>query len=262
MGSIESGLWVVGNCVGLSVNVMNLQKVDMGKLEYYLYPILGDAVVQEFRNFVNTEARDESFPELQPSCGDARVDTFFYEKMSGNYPRLWEVCRKLLTLSHGQATVERGFSVNKEVETTNMADDTYVVNRAIIDFVNFYGGIMKVPITKELLTLASSARVRQQNHRIEQQQKRSTEEQLKKKQQAEEELLKMRKKMKLLEDTCEQLLADADRWALRAEDKSGTEMSSLITKSNMSRKRSKEKRTELEELKSSYEKKMEAHNKA
>ena len=47
--------------------------------------------------------------------------------------------------------------------------------------------------------------------------------------------------MKLLEDTCEQLLADTNRVALRAEDKAGTEMSSLIIKSNMSRKRSKEK---------------------
>ena len=68
--------------------------------------------------------------------------------------------------------------------------------------------------------------------------------------------------MKLLEDTCEQLLADADRLALRAEDKAVTEMSSLIIKSNMSRKRSKKKRAELEELKSSYENKMEAYNKA
>ena len=35
-------------------------------------------------------------------------------------PDLWQVARTILLLSHGQATVERGFSVNKETMADNM----------------------------------------------------------------------------------------------------------------------------------------------
>ena len=45
----------------------------------------------------------------------------FYDTMgsSTEFKRLWEVVKVLLVLSHGQASVERGFSVNKEVEVEN-----------------------------------------------------------------------------------------------------------------------------------------------
>ena len=101
-----------------------------------------------------------------------------------------------------------------------MDNETYVVHRAISDFVGLYGGPLQVPITKELLQLASGARVRQQNHRIQVQQQKASEEKLKKKQQEEEELLEM-KKIKLHEEVCNQLSADADRLAFSAEEKKG-----------------------------------------
>ncbi len=41
-----------------------------------------------------------------------RLDVFLSSFLC-NYPELFAFCQKLLILSHGQATVERGFSVNK-----------------------------------------------------------------------------------------------------------------------------------------------------
>ena len=38
------------------------------------------------------------------------------------HQKLLEVVKMCLVLSHGQATVERGFSVNKEVEVENLKD--------------------------------------------------------------------------------------------------------------------------------------------
>jgi len=35
--------------------------------------------------------------------------------MAANYPKVWSVFELALLLSHGQASVERGFSVNKEL---------------------------------------------------------------------------------------------------------------------------------------------------
>lgn len=66
----------------------------------------------------------------------------------------------LLLLSHGQATVERGFSINKEVEMCNMNEDTIVSQRLICDYVRMCGGVVKVPLTKELLNEVASARNR------------------------------------------------------------------------------------------------------
>ena len=45
------------------------------------------------------------------------LDHFFRKFMDGNasYKKRWKVVKLVLTLSHGQAAVERGFSVNKQV---------------------------------------------------------------------------------------------------------------------------------------------------
>ncbi len=91
--------------------------------------------------------------------GKSRVDSFLHKAMNG-YAELWSFVEKLLLLSHGQATVERGFSINKEVEMCNMNEDTIVSQRLICDYVRMCGGVVKVPLTKELLNECASARNR------------------------------------------------------------------------------------------------------
>lgn len=72
----------------------------------------------QFVNFLDIEVAKHrsSFADFQPYA-DTRVETFFYEHVNGktDYSKLWQVMRTILLLSHGQATVERGFSVNKQV---------------------------------------------------------------------------------------------------------------------------------------------------
>lgn len=65
------------------------------------------------------------------------------------YPELWGFCKKLLILSHGQATVERGFSINKEVEADNLQEDTIVTRRLVCDFISQHGGVTQVRMTPE-----------------------------------------------------------------------------------------------------------------
>ena len=47
----------------------------------------------------------------------SRVDILIHETVAGKdmYSKLWNVVRMLLVLSHGQAAVERGCSINKQV---------------------------------------------------------------------------------------------------------------------------------------------------
>jgi len=50
------------------------------------------------------------------------------ETMAGKdmYSKLWNVVRMLLVLSHGQAAVERGFSMNKQAEEVHLQAETFV----------------------------------------------------------------------------------------------------------------------------------------
>ena len=56
--------------------------------------------------------------------GEDRLDSFLSEllQMQVECQDLWLTMQLLFTLSHGQATVERGFSVNKEVLTPNLQE--------------------------------------------------------------------------------------------------------------------------------------------
>lgn len=62
------------------------------------------------------------------------------------YPELW-ACKKLLILSHGQATVESGSSINKEVESDNIQEDTVVTRRLVCNYIIQHGGVTQVRMT-------------------------------------------------------------------------------------------------------------------
>ena len=64
----------------------------------------------------------------------------------------------MLLLSHGQASVGRGFSVNKQIELDNLAEDTFVANvRIICDRVTFVGDLQNIDASDKHLLLAASS---------------------------------------------------------------------------------------------------------
>jgi len=83
----------------------------------------------------------ELFTSFNPSA--SRPDTLMLDTMSRNdtYSKLWKVVKMLLVLSHGQATVDRGFSMNKQVETENLYEESVVAKKNICDYVSYAGGI-------------------------------------------------------------------------------------------------------------------------
>lgn len=211
----------------------------------------GDVILQQFETFLTMEAKSESFSSFQPM--QTRLDVFLHGHLCKSYPELWTFCRKLLLLSHGQATVERGFSVNKEVETDNMQEDAVVAQRIICDYVSVCGGVLKVPLTKELLGAAASARSQYCLHLENEKKKQESKAQKQKRKAAEDCLDELRKKRVILNEMATSLEKEADKLAEQAEGKSGTLMAQLITKSNILRKRFKEKVSELKGVESELE---------
>ena len=82
------------------------------------------------------------------------------------------------------------------------------------------GGVLQVPITKELLASAASARSKYRNHLEQERKKRETATQGLKRKAVVDELEELKNKKKVLTEVCESLQKDADQLAEQAEGKS------------------------------------------
>ena len=81
-----------------------------------------DTVLAQCRKFVFDAKKYHPAKFSSFKSGEDRLDSFLSEMLQAQeeYKELWLTMQLLLTLSHGQTTVERGFSVNKEVLTANL----------------------------------------------------------------------------------------------------------------------------------------------
>ena len=64
---------------------------------------------------------------------------------------LQDIIKICLTLSHGNACVESGFSINKEILDVNMKEISLVVQRSVYEKVVKQDDIFKVDINKKLM---------------------------------------------------------------------------------------------------------------
>ena len=63
----------------------------------------------------------------------------------------------MLILSHGQATVERGFSINSAFVVENLKEESVVSQRIVFDAIAAEGGVLSVPMMKPLVSYAQAA---------------------------------------------------------------------------------------------------------
>ena len=97
--------------------------------------------------------------------------------MAANYPK---VCELALLLSHGQASVERGFSVNKELVVENQSEQTLSARRIIKDHIIHVNGVTNVEIKRNMVLSARSARAKYANYLAQQKEEQEVEKQNKK----------------------------------------------------------------------------------
>ena len=87
---------------------------------------------QSLRADVQTVSIDlGEFPET-------RLDDFFFKRIliHRKYPELSEVVALVLTLSHGNSDVERGFSLNEGVQKVNISVESVVSKRHVKDYMH------------------------------------------------------------------------------------------------------------------------------
>ena len=108
-----------------------LQRLD--DLHWYSHAQC-DTILGQYREVAATLHRDmmvdcESFNEAVTRLDTFYTDHDFHRKQQ--FAELWHVFLMLFTLSHGQASVERGFSVNKDVLAPNLTKESLVAQRFI-----------------------------------------------------------------------------------------------------------------------------------
>lgn len=211
--------------------LVDAKKVDANKC---------DDILRQFGEFIDSTvaASPSDFKDFQLSD---RVDVLLHRSMASNasYSDIWPVCRRLLLLSHDQASVERGFSINKELEVENLRHVSLISQRLIVDHIHSVGGVLNVEITKELIYFASGARQRYMAHLKEDKKRKVVSE----KRKSDMDLItELKQKKRRLEIDIDSLTKSADEYADKAES---TGHLTWITKSNSMRRTAKEKRSEL-----------------
>ena len=203
-----------------------------------------DQVLDEFGNFLALSLPVTAFQQFTDTD---RLDTIYYNLLSGNQNnvQLWPVVKMLLLLSHGQASMERGFSINNTVADVNMSASNLIARRLVKDHVNAIGGLENMTITKELMAHARVARSRYQASLLEKQQSKKQSQKNEKRKLQEEEVSHLREKTRKTEEEIKSLHETADDLAKKAEDLSKMV---LLTQSNSLRKTAHEKENSLKQV--------------
>jgi ribosomal protein S8 len=171
------------------------------------------------------------------------ITTLSQDKES--FKELSELVKALLVLSHGQAAVERGFSVNKEIEIENMKGQTLVAQRIICDHVKHAGGILGVDLTKDLLLSARMSRHRYEAYLEDERRKKKTLQERNKRKCVIEEIEEIKHKKRRIESDIESLTKTADGLCEKAE---ATGKITFVTQANSLKRTAKEKSNEPENL--------------
>lgn len=143
--------------IGLKI-LFNNNWVDEGVAERALQQFstfckasnLGEELKDKFANFLKDEGKDKN-----------RLDDFYLDSMSEcKYKDLWMVTQLILIISHGNADVESGFSINKGMLVENLHEDSLKALRQVNDGIAAAGGLKNICVDRKMLSFVKSARTK------------------------------------------------------------------------------------------------------
>ena len=146
--------------------------------------------------------------EINDDDIQGRIDHFWHrifnipDKCGDFFEVLPKMVKCALTLCHSNADVERSLSTNKKIVTksnTSLKPETLRGLRAIKCAINEYGGVIKVPITLDMVSAA------ERSHSIYKQHMREEESKKKKKEKEKEEIEERKRKLTEMKDEEEKM---------------------------------------------------------
>ena len=156
------------------------------------------------------------------------------------------VLKIVLTLSHGQASVERGFSQNKTILLNNMMTQSIVARRFIKDHL-IANNLQPhtVNLSNKLIVSVKSARQKYHQHLSEVAETEQREKTDNARKILERDIEETKVKREQLVKTCEMLDSDFVSYVEEAEKKQDMK---LISKANALKRRSEEKKEDIKKL--------------
>ncbi|XP_071563117.1 uncharacterized protein [Temnothorax nylanderi] len=122
----------------------------------FISGITADKIDREYRHLISIPVVQEKFKTFKRS--EIRLDHFWVDLITScgkkDYENLSSFMKSVMILSHGNAAVERGFSVNKQCLIENQKEKSLIAQRTIYDTVNAKGGLENFVVTKDLIHAA------------------------------------------------------------------------------------------------------------
>lgn len=179
------------------------------------------------------------------SPGHQPLDSFWYQMLGEKegFELLWSIVQKMLILCHGQACIERGFSVNKSVAEVNMSKSTLIAFRKVYDALKqMECKVHDIPVSKQMLESCRHARKRYDQYLAEQKRTADATAKQNKQKLLQIELESCKKRKQQLEKSAKMLVDEADELYTEAEKKNKM---LLVSKANALKRKAKEKEEEV-----------------
>ena len=190
-------------------------------------------------------------PSQSAERAKAQYSSFFYVADSNvtafSYADIWEVCKIVITFSHGQSSVECQFTINKQFSIENLKEKSLIALRRVTDHISASEEIPKeVQITRDMLHYFKDAKRKYKEELCQQRQEKENKRKSLKWKIVDDEIRQIKAKYRSLQGEIEDLTINADKLALKAEKHKNF---NYLTESNENKKICKLKKTEMEELK-------------
>ena len=209
-----------------------------------------DDAKSQYSHFMETVMRQNKNEFSNFDYTLSRVDEFFSKYIEGNkkYEKMWKVFKFIFVLSHGQATIERGFNVNKDVLVDNMQELSMVSQRLVYDQINGED-ISKINIPREMIHSCKGAHQRYVIALKEKADSATSEDVSRKRKAKKDEILEVKRRKMEVEKLIDSMKGDIEIFSVEASDKSTFEdVKVLLDKANAFRQAVKEKQLILTDL--------------
>ena len=185
------------------------------------------------------------------SIDDNKLDEFFigYVEDHARYNKFVEIMKVVLTISHGKASVERGFSVSKNLLVENLQESSLIAQHRVVDCMvaNCYEPY-NFPMKKDLIQSVRNSYKKYSQSVAEKRKENVQKEKQKKAQPLSSEISSLEKKKILLQTTINDLRKESDNLGFEAEKASKLDLLKLlVTRFNALKRAPNDTQLELEE---------------
>ncbi len=217
----------------------------------------GDEVKQQYKSFLEMVVQPNVDKFRNFNFKKDRFDTFMYSFLGGNndYKLLWKITLFVSILSHGQATIERGFNVNKDVVVENLTKESICCQRLVYDFLKGIENLYEVKTPRELILSCKSAHQRYTTYLTEKKGEQVQSEASNKRKMKMDEVLQVKRARTDLDKAIVTIKNDIEKYCVQAATEESFEtMKAELEKANALRETLKKKEESSKELETAIRK--------